>query len=152
MSGSEAPVELNSVVFHLLRRVLQEHGSSWQTRLPNLTKPQYAVLHAIGETPGIEQATLRNRAAIDKATLASLLLRMEQRGLIERDVDEHDRRQRVLQLTEQGRRELDASTPIADSIDAALLERLNPHEREQLRGLLGKLASSHAPDSHATGD
>jgi len=142
-------VELESAIFHLLRRVLQEHGASWQTRLPHLTKPQYAVLHAIGETPGIEQAALRHRAAIDKATLASLLLRMEQRGLIERQVDEQDRRHRVLQLTEHGRRELRASTPVADAIDAALLERLAPDEREQLHELLGKLASSHAPDENA---
>lgn len=142
-------MELESSVFHLLRRVLQEHGASWQNQLPHLTKPQYAVLHAIGATPGIEQAALRRRAAIDKATLASLLLRMEQRGLIEREVDEQDRRHRVLQLTDRGRQELRASTPVADAIDAALLERLAPEEREQLHGLLGKLASSRAPDENA---
>lgn len=138
-------MELESSVFHLLRRVLQEHGASWQTRLPQLTKPQYAVLHAIGETPGIEQAALRHRAATDKATLASLLVRMEQRGLVERTVDEHDRRHRVLQLTEHGRQELSDSTPVADEIDAELLERLAPDEREQLHGLLRRLASSTAP-------
>jgi DNA-binding MarR family transcriptional regulator len=74
---------------------------------------------------------------------------MEQRGLIEREVDEQDRRHRVLQLTDRGRQELRASTPVADAIDAALLERLAPEEREQLHGLLGKLASSRAPDENA---
>lgn len=136
------PVDLDNAVFHLLRRVLQEHGASWQARLPRLTKPQYAVLHAIGETPGIEQAALRHRAAIDKATLASLLVRMEQRGLIERTVDSEDRRHRLLRLTADGSAELAASIPVADSVDADMLDRLTLAEREQLHALLGKLAAA----------
>lgn len=142
-----APVDLDNAVFHLLRRVLQEHGASWQTRLPRLTKPQYAVLHAIGETPGIEQAALRHRAAIDKATLASLLVRMEQRRLIERTVDSQDRRHRLLRLTAEGTTELEASTPVANSVDAGMLRRLSLAEREQLHALLGKLADAEEPDS-----
>lgn len=140
-------MDLDNAVFHRLRRVLQEHGASWQTRLPRLTKPQYAVLHAIGETPGIEQAALRHRAAIDKATLASLLLRMEQRGLIERTVDSDDRRHRLLQLTSEGAEELRTSLPIANSVDAEMLQRLTRAERDQLHTLLGKLAAIDEAES-----
>ena len=140
-------MDLENVVFQRLRRVLQEHGANWQNRLPRLTKPQYAVLHAIGETPGIEQAVLRHRAAIDKATLASLLVRLEQRGLIERTVDSEDRRHRLLQLTPEGTAELRASTPIAHSVDAEMLQRLTLSEREELHALLGKLAEAREPDS-----
>lgn len=140
-------MKLDSAVFHLMRRALQEHGASWQNRLPRLTKPQYAVLHAIREAPGIEQATLGQRAAIDKATLASLLLRLEQRELIERIVDSTDRRRRRLHLTTEGSSELHASTPVADAVDADMLSRLSPGEREQLHALLGKLAPADEPEN-----
>lgn len=133
-------MELDKAVFHLMRRVMQEHTASWQARLPHLTKTQYAVLNAIRANPGIEQAQLGHRAAIDKATLASLLLRMEQRGLIRRSVDECDRRRRLLQLSDAGEAELRAVTPVANSVDIELLERLAPGERTELRRLLGKLA------------
>jgi DNA-binding MarR family transcriptional regulator len=140
LDGSDAQVELDKAVFHLMRRAMQEHTSNWQSRLPHLTKPQYAVLNAIRANPGIEQAQLGHRAAIDKATLASLLLRMEQRGLIRRSVDEGDRRRRLLQLTELGKAELRAVTPVADAVDVELLERLTSAERTELHRLLGKLA------------
>ncbi|MBB5158384.1 MarR family winged helix-turn-helix transcriptional regulator [Saccharopolyspora phatthalungensis] len=133
-------MELDKAVFHLMRRAMQEHTASWQSHLPHLTKPQYAVLTAIREQPGIEQAQLGHRAAIDKATLASLLMRMEQRGLIRRTVDDADRRRRLLQLTDVGRAELRAVAPVADAVDIELLERLTPAERTELHRLLGKLA------------
>ncbi len=133
-------MELDQAVFHLMRRALQEHGARWQAQLPHLTKPQYAVLNAIRENPGIEQGALGQHAAIDKATLASLLLRMQERGLIERSVDAHDRRRRLLELTDAGKAELRVSTPVADAIDAEMLERLTSAERDQLHRMLGKLA------------
>jgi DNA-binding MarR family transcriptional regulator len=133
-------VQLEHAVFHLMRRALQEHGANWQARLPHLTKPQYAVLHAVHEDPGIEQAILGQRAAIDKATLASLLLRMEQRGLVVRKVDAADRRRRLLRLTDAGEAELRATVPVADALNSKMLARLTDNEHRQLLHLLGKLA------------
>lgn len=72
-------MEPDNAVFHLLRRTLQEHSANWQARLLQLTKPQYAVLRAVDQHPGLEQVAVGQHAAIDKATLASLLLRLEQR-------------------------------------------------------------------------
>ncbi len=133
-------MELDQAVFHFLRRALQEHAANWQAQL-SLTKPQYAVLTAIRANPGIEQSALGQRAAIDKATLTSLLVRMERRGLIRRAVDDEDRRRRLLELTAQGEQELRTATPVADAIDAEMLHRLTPDERNDLLRLLGKLTA-----------
>ncbi|MHA6804995.1 MarR family winged helix-turn-helix transcriptional regulator [Salinifilum ghardaiensis] len=138
-------MELDQAVFHFLRRALQEHAADWQARL-SLTKPQYAVLTAIHANPGIEQTALGQRAAIDKATLASLLVRLESRGLVRRAVDDEDRRRRLLELTEQGERELRAAAPVADAIDAEMLRRLAPEERGELLRLLGKLTAGDEPE------
>lgn len=131
--------ELYRKTFHLMRRVLQEHGAHWQARLPQLTKPQYAVLRAVRERPGVEQSAVAAIAGIDKATLAAVLLRLEQRGLLTREVDATDRRRRLLRLTDAGMCEVRRTLPVAAEVDAQLLGRLDPAEREQLHALLTKL-------------
>ena len=128
--------------FHLMRRVLQDHTARWQARLPALTKPQYAALRVIEREPGVDQASVGSRAAIDKATLASLLLRLEQRGLITRVVDAEDRRRRRLALTDAGHAELRAVAPLKEAIDDAVLGALTRAERDQLWTLLDKLTSA----------
>ncbi|MDI4691131.1 transcriptional regulator, partial [Salmonella enterica subsp. enterica serovar Cerro] len=37
------------------RQLFQQHTARWQHELPELTKPQYAVMRVIAEHPGIEQ-------------------------------------------------------------------------------------------------
>jgi MarR family transcriptional regulator, temperature-dependent positive regulator of motility len=138
----EPVLEMHRKTFHVMRRALQEHGTHWQTRLPHLTKPQYAALRAVGEHPGIEQSAVAAAAGIDKATLAALLFRLEQRGLITRTVDPADRRCRLVHLTAAGHNEIRTAFPVAAEVDAVLLTRLTHREREQLHQLLAKLITT----------
>jgi DNA-binding MarR family transcriptional regulator len=131
---------LDESVFHFMRQALQEHGSRWQAAEPGLTKPQFAVLLAVAEGIDVDQVAVGARAAIDKATLADMLLRLEQRGLITRSVGA-DRRRRLLRLTDVGRRALVSATPIVDSLNESMLKALDEDERRQLRDLLGKLVT-----------
>lgn len=54
-------MELRQEAFHLLRQLFQQHTAQWQHALPELTKPQYAVMRSIAENPGIEQVALISR-------------------------------------------------------------------------------------------
>ncbi|NYI89952.1 DNA-binding MarR family transcriptional regulator [Amycolatopsis endophytica] len=132
---------VDEAVFHVMRRALQEHGALWQAELPTLTKPQYAVLLVIAEGDDVDQATAGQRAAIDKATLANLMLRLESRGLITRSIGS-DRRRRILRLTEEGRAVLRQAQEVAARVNGVVLGRLTVEEREALRGLLLKLSPS----------
>ncbi|SQC45651.1 marR family transcriptional regulator [Klebsiella pneumoniae] len=51
-------MELRNEAFHLLRQLFQQHTARWQQALPDLTKPQYAVMRSVAEHPGIEQVAL----------------------------------------------------------------------------------------------
>lgn len=73
---------LRNKAFHQLRQLFQQHTARWQHELPDLTKPQYAVMRAIADKPGIEQVALIEAAVSTKATLAEMLARMENRGLV----------------------------------------------------------------------
>lgn len=95
-------MELRNTAFHLLRQLFQQHTARWQHELPELTKPQYAVMRVIAEHPGIEQVDLTEAAVSTKATLAEMLSRMENRGLVKRENDPLDKRRRFVYLTVQG--------------------------------------------------
>lgn len=90
---------LRNKAFHQLRQLFQQHTARWQHELPDLTKPQYAVMRAIADKPGIEQVALIEAAVSTKATLAEMLARMENRGLVRREHDSADKRRRFVWLT-----------------------------------------------------
>ncbi|GAB0104183.1 MarR family transcriptional regulator [Nocardia sp. JMUB6875] len=129
-------------VFHVMRRVLQEHASRWQAALPELTKPQYAVLRAIHEDSGLEQSALIKAAASTKATLAELLSRLEDRGLVVRYGDSRDKRRRYVELTAEGRRTVLRAGPVVSEVDESMIECLRPREREQLLAMLRRMVPS----------
>jgi len=131
--------KLEQETFHIMRQVFQQHTSQWQQALPALTKPQYAVLRAIAEQPGIEQVVLAEVAVSSKATLAEMLARLEARGLIRRVGDPDDKRRRLISLTPEGERLLLASQPTAQQVDNQFLSRLSTAEQQVLNTLLLRL-------------
>ena len=128
--------------FHLMRRALQQHQTRWTERLPEVTKPQYAVLRAVAAEPGSDQATVGRRAAVDKATLVPLLDRLAQRGLVHRTADVTDRRRRHLDLTDTGRELLAQITPVAEEVNMSMLGALTEAEHDVLRDLLTRLTGT----------
>jgi len=132
-------MKLQDETFHLLRQLFQQHTSRWQQALPELTKPQYAVMRVIAEHPAIEQVSLMDAAVSTKATMAEMLSRMEKRGLVLREHDPSDKRRRFVYLTEEGKRLLEKSRPVGDSVDAVFLNKLSAKEREQFSLLVSKM-------------
>ena len=132
-------MELKNEAFHLLRQLFQQHTARWQLELPDLTKPQYAVMRSIAEHPGIEQVTLTEAAVSTKATLAEMLSRMESRGLVRREHDPADKRRRFVYLTAEGEALLASSMPLGNAVDEEFLGRLNDEERQQFSQIIHKL-------------
>ncbi len=46
---------LRNKAFHQLRQLFQQHTARWQHELPDLTKPQYAVMRAIADNAGLNR-------------------------------------------------------------------------------------------------
>ena len=130
-------MELKNEAFHLLRQLFQQHTARWQLELPDLTKPQYAVMRSIAEHPGIEQVTLTEAAVSTKATLAEMLSRMESRGLVRREHDPADKRRRFVYLTAEGEALLASSMPLGHAEE--FLGRLSDEERQQFSQIIHKL-------------
>jgi DNA-binding MarR family transcriptional regulator len=144
--GDEALPVLNDdgAVFHLMRRVLQQHTAQWSAALPHMTKTQWAVLRAVATEPDNDQNLIGERTAIDKATLVPMITRLVERGWLTRGPDPHDRRRRRLALTTAGRTALTEAAPLVAGIDMSALAPLTSAARTSLRETLARLAA-HRP-------
>ncbi|WP_165640212.1 MarR family winged helix-turn-helix transcriptional regulator [Klenkia brasiliensis] len=130
----------DGAIFHLMRRVLQGHTALWSAQLPGLTKTQWTVLREVVAHPGQDLGTVGARVAIDKATLTPLVARMVDRGWLLYLADPDDRRRRLLVATNEGRSTEQHATPLVREVDDSALQALEPAQRDQLRGLLARLA------------
>jgi DNA-binding MarR family transcriptional regulator len=97
---------------------------------------QYSVLVVIGGNPGLSQAELADRLAIERARLVHMLDHLQQRGLTERLPSPTDRRTHALQLTREGQKVLKRAKALAARHEARLTEKMGPEAREQVLDLL----------------
>ena len=90
-------------------------------------------------TPGeLADALTMTRGAISK-----IIDKLESKGWIRSRIKPEDNRVQLLSLTAAGRRIVPELVEIADRNDDRFFASLDPGERQTLRRLLGKLATSH---------
>ncbi len=127
---------------HLIRRLHQQSTQVFQARTQaagfELTSVQFAALDAIAEQPGIDQASLAATISFDRATIGGVIDRLEQKGLLQREVSPQDRRARCLQLTRDGERLLADVRPVVEGLQAEILAPLTRKERETFMALASK--------------
>ncbi len=79
---------------------------------------------------------IAERLLLEKSTASRLIAKAVKKGYIEYSLDEHDRRKRFLQLTDTGKRVLNAFEPIAFSQTKEALLTLSSEEIETVyRGI-----------------
>jgi DNA-binding MarR family transcriptional regulator len=145
-----SPLDLYQHPGHLLRRAQQISVSLFQDEMGgDLTPVQYAILSRLAEHPGIDQVSLAGLAAIDTSTGATVCARLEEKGLLERKVIPHNRRQRALTITPAGARLLAALEPGAHRLRDRLLAPLSAREQDVFMHLLAKLVNGNNEQSRA---
>jgi DNA-binding MarR family transcriptional regulator len=97
---------------------------------------QYSVLVVIGANPGLSQAELADRLAIERARLVHMLDHLQKRGLTERLPSPTDRRTHALQLTKEGQKLLKRAKALAARHEARLTEKMGAGAREQVMDML----------------
>ena len=138
---------------HLIRRLNQISVSLFQERMReldlDLTPVQYAALSLLREKSGVDQATLAGLIAYDRATMGGVIDRLENKGLVRRQVNARDRRARELFITEAGLDLLDKVTPEVAAIQDDMLPGLSPEERATFLRLAAKAADAGTSLSRA---
>ncbi|MCA5892298.1 MarR family winged helix-turn-helix transcriptional regulator [Isoptericola sp. NEAU-Y5] len=105
----------------------------------------YEVLAAVARDAPPTQAALAARLGIDRTVMTYLLDELVGCGLVERRADPADRRARRIVATDHGRAVLTDLDGRVRTAEDALLAGLAPADRDVLRHLLERAATSAAP-------
>jgi DNA-binding MarR family transcriptional regulator len=135
-----------------MRRCHQFYGDLYarETAARDLTKQQYLVLCALEQHDGVSQTALVETTGIDRSTLAEMVSRMLERGLISRERTATDARANAVAITAQGRRGLRSARLAADRAEKALLDTLPAAERTRFMKSLATIVAA-ADAYHANG-
>jgi DNA-binding MarR family transcriptional regulator len=155
MKGMRKPnggFELADVPSHLIKRCLRFYGDLYlrETGGGELTKQQYTVLAALENNDGVSQTALVEMTGIDRSTLAEMVRRMLERGLISRERTEADARANAIAVSASGRRALRTARQAAERAEKAFLEPLAASERNRFVKALAAIAA--AGEANASGE
>ncbi len=128
---------------HLLRRCQQLAVEAFvrEVGTDGLRPRQFALLYVIAMNAGLSQAELVRLSGIDRSTVAEMLGRLVDRGLLSRTRAGDDGRANAVTLTDAGRRALMAALPGVARAQARILAPLPADRRagfvDDLRILAG---------------
>jgi len=134
--------ELSEAPSHLIRRCQQFYGDLYAREAGSreLTKQQFTLLCALEQHDGANQTTLVEVTGIDRSTLAEMVRRMLEKGLLSRERTEEDQRANAVAISAIGRKALRAARNAADRAERALLEALPAPERQKFVKHLSQIA------------
>jgi DNA-binding MarR family transcriptional regulator len=101
---------------------------------------QFLVLKQLQTLGEASQAELADALGIDRSNLAAIAAELSDRDLVARTRDEGDRRRYVLRLSPAGARLLRRTDNAISAAEDDLLAPLDAEQRDQLYGLLRRLA------------
>ena len=136
--------EFAETPFHLMRRCEQFYADLYAREAGGceLTRSQLTVLAALDPNEGASQTALVEMTGIDRSTLAEMVRRMMERGLITRKRTEADLRANAVAITGAGRKALRAARAAAQRAEQALLEARPPAERPKFIKHLAIIAAA----------
>jgi DNA-binding MarR family transcriptional regulator len=106
---------------------------------PGLSGKHFGCMATIANEGPLSQQKLGDRLRVDRTTIVALVDELERRGLVARRRNPEDRRAYALEATREGQRWVKRSSAALARAESALLEGLEPAERDELVRLLQKL-------------
>ena len=129
---------------HLLRRALQVMNVLWDEEVSHaITSPQFAALNALYLEPNLDQRTLGSRISLDRSTMADVVSRLCDRGLIRTERDAKDGRRKTIALTPRGTRIVQQLIPRTHAMTDRLVGPLKTKERAELLRLLTQVVRAN---------
>src|SRR5579872_945083 len=143
--------ELSQSPSHLLRRCVQYANDlfSRESAATDLTKQQFTVLAAVEQNEGISQTDLVAMTGIDRSTLAEMIRRMIDKGLLDRERTESDQRANAVRIAAAGKKALRSARTANERVEKMLLAGLSAGDRSKFLKMLATVAAKaeSAPSS-----
>ena len=136
--------ELSEAPSHLIRRCQQFYGDLYarESAARELTKQQFTLLAALENNDGASQTTLVDITGIDRSTLAEMVRRMLEKGLLSRERTEEDQRANAVAISPSGKKALRSARNASDRAEKALLDVLPLAERQKFVRSLAIIAEA----------
>ena len=115
----------------LVNRSLRQHDLSAAGR------ETLAVLD--GAEGPLSPGVIAERLIVTAATITTVLDTLERRGMVERTIDQADRRRQLVSITPAGRQAVDAFLPQIVTIQTELMRGFTEDERAQLTSYLDRM-------------
>ncbi|MDB5469110.1 MAG: MarR family transcriptional regulator [Caulobacter sp.] len=141
-SGKRAAASVGHLLHRAAQRALDLYAA--EAGPGAVTQRQHAVLAAVADKEGAAQADLVASTGIDRSTLADMVARMIDKGLLARKRSALDARANAVRLTDAGREALESIGPKTAAADAALMALLPKGKRDGLLEALEILAAGEA--------
>ena len=148
----------DTLLIYIVGRVDQGIRQEMRLRLAewDLSVPEFTALAVLKRRPGLSNAQLARRSLVRPQSMNEILVKLEDRGLLRREVDPDHARILRSALTSEGLALLAAAEPAVKSIQDELFGDVPEPERqvmiEGLRGAMEKLRSGRRGDSGRSAD
>jgi DNA-binding MarR family transcriptional regulator len=138
LHGRELPMLLRAA-YYGMHRVSDAHFASH-----GITADQFVILACLAEEDTITQKDLARRASSDPSTIRAMLVLLEGRGLVARERNPEDSRERLVTLTAKGRRLFERLFKSSEPIRVQMLAGFSEDESRLLVGCLRRLIENMA--------
>jgi DNA-binding MarR family transcriptional regulator len=144
--------ELYHTPGYLIRRCRQVAAAIFAREAAafGITSQQYTTLRSLAEYEHLEQTQLCEVTALDRSTIATLLVRLEEKKLVRRTPSPHDRRKNEVALTTAGQRLVREMEPVLARIQERILAPLPPDERAPFTRMLQRIVDAYASGDEAS--
>ncbi|HXJ03264.1 MAG TPA: MarR family winged helix-turn-helix transcriptional regulator [Micropepsaceae bacterium] len=135
--------DLSQSPSHLLRRCVQ-YANDLFSREPgasDLTKQQFTVLSAVEQNEGMSQTDLVAITGIDRSTLAEMIRRMIEKGLLDRERTESDARANAVRIAASGKKALRSARTASERVERTLLSSLAATDRARFLKMLSSMVA-----------
>jgi len=109
----------------------------------SITQSQYGCLRALDVSPGIDQICLGRLVGLDRSTAGMVIKTLSDRGLIERVVNDTDKRRMRLKVSPDGERLLRDIAPLAARAQERVLKGLPREARAAFLAMLHAFLAGH---------
>lgn len=134
---------LISDVGRLMRREFDARA-----RRIGVTRAQWRTLKILARRPGCNQGMLAEIMEVEPITVARMIDRLEEAGLVERRRDPADRRAWRIYLTDAAEPLIDQLREIGDALGDDALAGLNDTERASLEAMMDRIRTNLVSDEN----
>ncbi|MEM7704743.1 MAG: MarR family transcriptional regulator [Pseudomonadota bacterium] len=128
------PYRLSILYDEISQSVAQVYAKRYQ-----LTRPQWRVLATLGNSEPLSAKVIASQTRLEKMQVSRAVEQLNQKGLIDKQSDESDKRHLRLALTSRGLRLYQEIVPLVLARESFLLSALSAKQQEEFQEMMEQL-------------